>query len=78
MSDTQFYIGRTLENPQAEPTDTPLYYDPSDLTTHAIVTGVTGSGKTGLCVTMLEEAALQGIPARIKDAENTIHSHRLG
>lgn len=72
MSDKKFYLGRTLENPQSEPTDKPLYYDPPDLTTHAIVTGMTGSGKTGLCVTMLEEAALQGIPALIIDPKGDL------
>ncbi|MCX8063400.1 MAG: DUF87 domain-containing protein, partial [Anaerolineales bacterium] len=38
-----------------------------DLTTHAFVVGMTGSGKTGLCICLLEEAALQGIPALILD-----------
>lgn len=72
MSDKKFYLGRTLENPQSEPTEKALYYDPPDLTTHAIVTGMTGSGKTGLCVTMLEEAALQGIPALIIDPKGDL------
>jgi hypothetical protein len=72
MSDKQFYLGRHLDNPQAEPTDKPLYYDPPDLTTHAIVTGMTGSGKTGLCVTLLEEAALQNIPALIIDPKGDL------
>ena len=36
-------------------------YDPDDLTTHAVAVGMTGSGKTGLCIDLLEEAALQGI-----------------
>ena len=72
MPKNKFYLGRTLENPQAEPSDTPLYYDPPDLTTHAIVTGMTGSGKTGLCVTLLEEAALQGIPALIIDPKGDL------
>ncbi|MBT3336600.1 MAG: DUF853 family protein [Anaerolineae bacterium] len=72
MSDKQFYLGRHLENPQAEPGKKSLFYDPSDLTTHAIVTGMTGSGKTGLCVTLLEEAALQGIPALIIDPKGDL------
>lgn len=72
MSQKKFYLGRTLDKPQAEPTDTPLYYDPPDLTTHAIVTGMTGSGKTGLCVTLLEEAALQNIPALIIDPKGDL------
>ena len=38
-------------------------YDSKDLTTHAVCVGMTGSGKTGLCLALLEEAALDGIPA---------------
>ncbi|MGH7803671.1 MAG: ATP-binding protein, partial [Candidatus Binatia bacterium] len=41
----------------------PLLYDSKDLTTHAVCVGMTGSGKTGLCLALLEEAALDGIPA---------------
>lgn len=67
-----FYLGRHLDNPQAEPGDKDLFYDPADLTTHAIVTGMTGSGKTGLCVTLLEEAALQNIPALIIDPKGDL------
>ena len=67
-----FYLGRHLDNPQAEPGDKPIHYDPADLTTHAIVTGMTGSGKTGLCVTLLEEAALQNIPALIIDPKGDL------
>ena len=72
MSKSKFYLGRTLENPQAEPSDKALFYDPPDLTTHAIVTGMTGSGKTGLCVTLLEEAALQEIQALIIDPKGDL------
>ncbi len=72
MSNNHFYLGRHLENPQAEPGDKPLFYNPADLTTHAIVTGMTGSGKTGLCVTLLEEAALQNVPALIIDPKGDL------
>ncbi len=72
MPNNKFYLGRTLESPQADPADEKLYYDPPDLTTHAIVTGMTGSGKTGLCVTLLEEAALQNIPALIIDPKGDL------
>ena len=67
-----FYLGRHLDNPKAEPNDKPLHYDPADLTTHAIITGMTGSGKTGLCITLLEEAALQNIPALIIDPKGDL------
>jgi len=47
-------------------------YDARDLTTHAVVLGMTGSGKTGLCLTLLEEAALDGIPALAIDPKGDI------
>jgi len=62
----KFYLGRTIKN------DQPLLYDPGDLTTHAVVVGMTGSGKTGLCIDLLEEAALQNIPALMIDPKGDI------
>ncbi|CAG1008048.1 hypothetical protein ANAEL_03617 [Anaerolineales bacterium] len=72
MSDSNFYLGRLVDAKTAKPTTTPVEYDPADLTTHAVVTGMTGSGKTGLCVALLEEAALQGIPAIIIDPKGDL------
>jgi hypothetical protein len=57
-----FYLGRGLA-PDGEPGTEPLLYAARDLTTHAVCLGMTGSGKTGLCVSLLEEAAIDGIPA---------------
>ena len=42
-----------------------VLYDSKDLTTHAVCVGMTGSGKTGLCLALLEEAAIDGIPAHL-------------
>jgi len=56
------FLGRVLA-PDGTPTDAPLLYDAKDLTTHAVCVGMTGSGKTGLCLALLEEAAIDGIPA---------------
>jgi hypothetical protein len=67
----KFYLGR-LWDMQGKPLDQPLLYDPDDLTTHAVVTGMTGSGKTGLCIAMMEEAALQGIPAILIDPKGDL------
>src|SRR5215813_7691444 len=67
-----FYLGRLFDLKNGKATSTPLHYDPSDLTTHAVVTGMTGSGKTGLCITLLEEAALAGIPAIIIDPKGDL------
>ena len=71
MSD-KFYLGRLYDSTQAKVTDQPLQYDPADLTTHAVVTGMTGSGKTGLCIALMEEAALQGIPAILIDPKGDL------
>ena len=72
MTDSNFYLGRAYDPSKQTVTDRPIYYDPSDLTTHAVVTGMTGSGKTGLCITLLEEAALKGIPAIIIDPKGDL------
>jgi hypothetical protein len=60
----QFYLGR-LHDLQTGITsaEEPILYDARDLTTHAVCVGMTGSGKTGLCLSLLEEAAIDGIPA---------------
>ncbi len=49
-----------------------LLYDSKDLVTHAVCVGMTGSGKTGLCITLLEEAAIDGIPAIIIDPKGDL------
>ena len=59
-----FYLGRPYDPKTGETEDVPLLYDSKDLQTHGVCVGMTGSGKTGLCVTLLEEAAIDGIPAR--------------
>ncbi len=56
-----FYLGRPLGG-DGEPLAEPLLYDSKDLTTHAVCVGMTGSGKTGLGVTLIEEAAIDGVP----------------
>ena len=71
-NDNLFYLGKKYDLKKDEIIDERLTYDPPDLTTHAIVTGMTGSGKTGLCVGLLEEAALQGIPAIVIDPKGDL------
>lgn len=56
-----FYLGTSPEN------DAPVFYDSGNLTTHGVIVGMTGSGKTGLGVVMLEEALLSGVPTLIID-----------
>jgi hypothetical protein len=67
-----FYIGRDFDPQRGETTSQNTHYDPDDLTTHAVVVGMTGSGKTGLCVDMMEEAALKGLPALMVDPKGDI------
>jgi hypothetical protein len=69
--ENEFFIGRSYDL-KGEKLGEEIYYDPDDLTTHGVVVGMTGSGKTGLCVDILEEAALQGIPALIVDPKGDI------
>ncbi len=71
-SNDRFYLGRIFDIQKGEVTPDPLIYDPDDLTTHAVAVGMTGSGKTGLCIGLLEEAALQGIPAIMIDPKGDI------
>ncbi len=68
----QFYIGRNYDLKNNRLTDQPMLYDPADLTTHAVITGMTGSGKTGLCIDLMEEAAMQGIPAILIDPKGDL------
>lgn len=58
-----FYLGKTFDPASGKTVDPLLLYESKDLTTHAVCVGMTGSGKTGLCLGLLEEAAIDGIPA---------------
>lgn len=62
-----FFLGAEYDLDTAARTDAPFQYDARDLVTHAVVVGMTGSGKTGMCVGLLEEAGLDKIPALIID-----------
>jgi hypothetical protein len=71
MSGDQFYLGKQYDLAKKQ-AGGKLTYDPSDLTTHAAIFGMTGSGKTGLCIALMEEAALQGIPAILIDPKGDL------
>src|SRR5689334_16983526 len=58
-----FYLGKRYDLAAQQPEPDLVLYDAKDLTTHAVCVGMTGSGKTGLCLALLEEAAIDGIPA---------------
>src|SRR5512133_1174438 len=66
MQSSTFYLGRFTDDEE------PVRYDPADLTTHAVLIGMTGSGKTGLMIALLEEAARQGLPAIIIDPKGDL------
>lgn len=67
-----FYLGRTVDPAKAGSPADYVLYDSKDLVTHAVCVGMTGSGKTGLCLALLEEAAIDGIPAVIVDPKGDL------
>ena len=68
-----FYLGRQYDLAARRATDELVLYDAKDLTTHAVCVGMTGSGKTGLCIALLEEAGIPTAAAEgsdlVKDAD---------
>lgn len=67
-----FYLGKTYDIAKGARTDDLVLYNAKDLVTHAVCVGMTGSGKTGLCLDLLEEAAIDGIPALIVDPKGDL------
>ena len=67
-----FYLGREFDPATNVLKDDLVLYDSRDLTTHAVCVGMTGSGKTGLCLSLLEEAAIDGVPAICIDPKGDI------
>jgi hypothetical protein len=67
-----FYLGRPYDLAARTPKDGLVLYDSRDLVTHAVCVGMTGSGKTGLCLSLLEEAAIDGIPALVIDPKGDL------
>ncbi len=57
-----FYLGKRQDLATGQTTDELVLYDSRDLLTHGVCVGMTGSGKTGLCVSIIEEAAIDGVP----------------
>ncbi len=67
-----FYLGKRYDTEAEKLTDDLVLYDSRDLTTHAVIIGMTGSGKTGLGIGILEEAALDHIPVIALDPKGDI------
>jgi len=66
-----FYLGTRLDDSGGR-TDEPVLVDARRFTTHAVCVGMTGSGKTGLLVSLIEEAALDGIPTLVIDPKGDL------
>ncbi len=72
-----FYLGRGFDLKQNKLIDDLTLYDSKDLVTHGVVLGMTGSGKTGLCISILEEAAMDNVPAIVIDPKGDISNLML-
>lgn len=67
-----FYLGREYDLKKGKLKENLVLYDSKDLVTHAVCVGMTGSGKTGLCMALLEEAAIDSIPAIVIDPKGDL------
>ena len=67
-----FYLGREFDLEKNALKEDLVLYDSRDLVTHAVCVGMTGSGKTGLCIGLLEEAAIDNIPAIVVDPKGDL------
>ncbi len=67
-----FYLGRRYDADAKSPTSELVLYDSKDLVTHALCVGMTGSGKTGLGVAVIEEAAIDAVPVIVIDPKGDL------
>ena len=77
MGDGLFYLGKNFSVNSKKVENKKFLYETEDLTTHAVVFGMTGSGKTGLCITMLEEAIEEDIPIIVVDPKGDVSNLSL-
>ncbi len=62
-----FYLGKEVDPNTSQTTENIFLHKSKDFTTHAAIIGMTGSGKTGLGISIIEEAAIDKIPSIIID-----------
>jgi hypothetical protein len=67
-----FYLGREFDTDAQKTKEDLILYDSRDLVTHAVVVGMTGSGKTGLCIDLIEEAAIDNVPSILIDPKGDL------
>ncbi len=67
-----FYLGKQIDPATRARTEVPVLYDSADLVTHGVIVGMTGSGKTGLGIDLIEEAAIDGIPVLAIDPKGDL------
>ena len=67
-----FYLGKPFDLATNTLGSEPVLYDSKDLVTHAVIVGMTGSGKTGLGVSLIEEAAMDGVPVLAIDPKGDL------
>jgi len=67
-----FYLGKQFDLEKGTRLDDLVLYDSRDLLTHAVIVGMTGSGKTGLGIPLIEEAAIDGIPVLAIDPKGDL------
>jgi len=77
MGSNDLFLGGVIDPATGQRGDTQVAYGASDLTTHGVIVGMTGSGKTGLGVVLLEELLCQGIPTLIIDPKGDMGNLKL-